>query len=185
MIATIILASILCVVLSCQYYAYKTGVPTVASFPRARKKIVAILKREFESRAQKGPYTIIDLGSGSGQLCSAIARALADARVLGLELSFFPWLRAVTHQRFFGPSNLEFRRQDFWSYDCVNADAVVIFLNGKVLEQSGRKLRRELKSGALIVVNEDRLGGDWKPVETVDNPILGVFHSKIYIYRQP
>lgn len=173
------------VFLSCEYYRLKTGVPTVVSFPRAQRKIVEFLKKETENQIYQMPYHVLDLGSGGGQLCRRIAKTLPAIKVTGIEISFLPWLRSILTQRLMGPPNLAFKRLDFWTYDCRSMNAIVVFLTGKeILERVGQKLRKELKPGTLIIANDEKLGADWVPLETVENAIHGIFHSKIYIYRQ-
>jgi trans-aconitate methyltransferase len=177
----IVLAVIFCLFLSCEFYALKTGVPTVASFPSMRRKIIDILQKDFAAKPKATPYIIIDLGSGNGQLTWRIARALPDARVIGIELSVIPWLISALWQRLFGPANLEYRRADFWPYDCSRADAVVTYLTENIIDRVSQKLRDELKPGATVVANDVRLRGDWQPVETHDT---GFLHFKVFIYRQ-
>src|SRR5208282_5368283 len=103
MIVWYILAAIFCLFLSCEYYTFKTGVPTVATFPSARKIIIENLKKHLSEQSNNANLTIIDLGSGSGQLTWHIARAMPYACVIGIEISFFPWVRSVVRQRLFGP----------------------------------------------------------------------------------
>ena len=184
MIETLILALVLSVFLSCEYYKFKTGVPTVVSFPSAQKKIVTLLKATLKPEAQNPPYKIVDLGSGGGQLCRRIALSMPYVEVIGVELSFLPWLRSAVFKRALGPANLHFKRLDFWGFDCSDVDVVVLFLTGNILDRLGRKLHKELKPGALVVANDEPLGDGWIPLESKDNPVLGVFYSKIYIYRQ-
>jgi hypothetical protein len=167
--------------LSCEYYTLKTGVPTVASFPAARHKITGLLREHYAARAAGQTYTIIDLGSGGGQLCQKIARALPQAHVIGIELSYLPWLRSVLSQRLFGPRNARFLRVDFWSYNCAGADAVVLFLTGNILDRVSDKLRCELKPGAIIVTNDMKLSGGWTPIA---DDSAGLLKTPVLVYRQ-
>ncbi len=174
-----VLLIIFLAILSPEYFAWRTGVPTVASFRPARKKIIEILQKHFGS-ADTSP-TIIDLGSGNGQLTRQIALTLPKANVIGIEISFMPWLISKLRQLFFGPRNLHYQRVDFWSYDCGKVDAVVLFLTDNVLDRISQKLAKELKTGALVVSNECPLTGDWQPIETVDT---GLFKCQIFVYQQ-
>ena len=182
--ANIVMTIILGITLTCCYYAYRVKVPTQVSFPRAQRKFVELLAADQASKEGRRTYTIVDLGSGGGQLCRRVARALPMAQVVGLELSPFPWLRSVLTRFALGPANLTFMRRNFWEYECGDADAVILFLHKRIMNRMGRKLHQELKAGTLIIVNEDRLEDGWNPVEILDNTILGVFSSKIYVYRQ-
>lgn len=185
MIGPVLIVLILLLVLIGEYYEHKLGVPTITSFPEARKKIAALLGKHFESSGPESPCTIIDLGSGKGQLCRRIAREMPNAHVIGIELSPLPWIWSFVTQRLLGPANVEFKRRDLWTYDSSPADAVVLFLTGKeFLARVGEKLRRELKPGALIIANDEPLGFGWEPIEVIDNLRAGIFHSRIFIYRQ-
>lgn len=178
----LILSFVLCVFISCEYYKLKTGVPTVVSFPSAQKKIVDILKAKIPNNSSS--YRIVDLGSGGGQLCRRIASAYPKAEVLGIEISFLPWLRSFLVQKLMGPANLQYKRIDFWHFDCSNIDVVVLFLTGNILDRMGKKLHQELKPGTYVIANDERLGDGWEPIDIIDNPVFWVFYSKIYVYRQ-
>lgn len=171
-----LLSLILLAVAVGEIYNFKTGVPTVSSFPSARRKIVETIKQHAPPGA-----VIMDLGSGTGRLSWAIARALPQAEVIGIEISFFPWLISVLRQKLTGTRNLRYRRADFWSYDCATVDVMVTYLTENIIERVGDKLRDEMKVGALIVANDTALRGDWQPVEVIDT---GFLHLKLYLYRQ-
>lgn len=178
------LITFFCVALWAGYeYAFnKTGVPTLATLPRMRRKMITRLKQDAVSHAGQ-LYTIIDLGSGNGQLSRAIARAIPTAQVIGIEISYLPWLRATLTQKLFGPANLTYQRRDFWNYDCSKINAVVLYLVGKKMARIGAKLHRELKPGALIISNRYALRDGWQPQETIT--FRTFFKNTLYIYRQP
>lgn len=181
MIVWYVLFLIICLILSTEYYFFKTGVPTIASFPPARRKIIECLSKHYPAHSTTIPYTIIDLGSGNGQLANKIARFFPQARVIGIEISYVPWLISRLRQKLFGPENLEYQRADFWLCDCSNMDVVVIFLTENIIERVSQKLRKELKLGALVVANDTALRGDWTPIEVVDT---GFLKMKIFVYLQ-
>ena len=184
LVGNIIMGVILFVTYVCAFYAYRTGVPTQVTFRRARTKMIARVVQEFEDRGKPETFRILDLGSGGGQLCRELAQALPGAGITGIEISPFPYFRAAIAKAIFGPKNVKFFRRSFWDFDTNTADVVVLFLTWRVMERMGEKLRRELKPGFLIVVNDDRLRGAWEPVEIILNPVLKFLQSRIYIYRQ-
>jgi hypothetical protein len=167
--------------LSYEYYQHKTGVPVFPTMPPMRRKIIEILQRETGASTVR-PFTIIDLGSGSGQLTWRIARAIPETHVIGLELALIPWLRSVIRQRLFGPRNLEYKRVNFWNYNVGDADAVTAYLLGPIMDQVSDKLRKELKPGALVLTNKFFLSGEWKPLETFDIKIP--LKATLSVYRQ-
>lgn len=166
------------------FYAHderRTGVPVFPTMPAARKKIIALLHQDSEARPAL-PAVIYDLGSGSGQLTWRIARALPKARVVGIELSLIPWVRSVLRQKLFGPSNLSYKRLDFWTCDVSDATAVVTYLPGKIMERVGQKLRAELKPETLVIANGFALRAGWEPQET--HEVHVPFKMNLYVYRQ-
>jgi len=168
--------------LSYEYFERQTGVPTWPTMPAVRRRMVAMLKKEAAARPAERPFVVYDLGSGSGQLGWQIARAMPEAKVIGIELSFIPFWRSVLRQKLFGPANVEYRRVDFWPYDVSGASAVVTYLPGKIMERVGEKLRAELKPGTLILANVFYLRAGWEPVETLTMP--WPFRTKLFVYRQ-
>lgn len=177
----IIVYTFFALALAYAFYERKTGVPTFPTMPAVRRRIADIIRKDFTERSESA-YTIIDIGSGSGQLCARLARTLPKAHVIGIELSYVPWLRAMLRQRLFGPKNLEFRRLDFWPYNLAEANAIVTYLPGKIMERVGEKLRRELKPGALVVANIFPLRAGWEPLEIITtNKWL---KTKVFVYRQ-
>ncbi|MFY9288517.1 MAG: class I SAM-dependent methyltransferase [Alphaproteobacteria bacterium] len=181
MLFTLIFAAIIIFVVSCEFYTLRTGVPTSASFLSAQRKIIDILKTHT---AHHPSPTILDLGSGNGQLAWRVAKALPHAKVIGIEISFFPWFNSVLRQKLTGTKNLSYRRVDFWTYDCSQTDVVLTYLTENIISRVSEKLHAELKPQALVVANDVWLMGSWQPFETYDNPMFGRFNSQIYVYRQ-
>lgn len=176
-----ILGAVIALVALCEVSTWKTGVPTLASFPPARWTIHKILREAFERGDLPRDVSILDLGSGNGQLAASLARAFPDSRVTGIEISWVPWALSVLRQRLLGLKNLDFARGDFWPYECARFGVVVTYLTGNVIEKVGEKLRRELKSGAWVIANDTALRGDWVPFAT---RATGLFGMKVYVYRQ-
>ncbi|MEJ0063075.1 MAG: class I SAM-dependent methyltransferase [Alphaproteobacteria bacterium] len=174
----IILFTLVC--LSYFYYERKTGVPTFPTMPAMRNKVIEVLRKEMAARPGQ-PFTVIDLGSGSGQATWHIAKALPEAQIIGIELSFVPWLRSVIRQKLFGPANLEYKRVDFLTYDISQVDAVFMYLVGKIMERVSAKLRAELKPGALAISNKFPLPG-WEPYDTAVPQTL--YKTVMLLYRQ-
>ena len=184
MVLWCVIGFILVLIASCEFYALKTGVPTVTSNPSARRKMIELLKAEAGLRTRERPFTILDLGSGTGKLTLEIGRALPSARVVGLEISLVPYLLSLLRQRiwglFWGGKNVAYKRVDFWPYDLSGVDAVVIFINGSIRERMAAKLKADLPSGALIISNEMYLPG-WGPLAT---HAVGFLKLKVVVYRQ-
>ena len=72
------------------YYCWRTRVPIVPTQAPARAEIVAAVKAEVAARPG-ARLKIYDLGSGTGSLCMAVARAVPEADVVGMELAWPAW----------------------------------------------------------------------------------------------
>lgn len=175
-----IVAVILILIASCEFYALKTGVPTVTSFPAARKKMIELLKAEEMRRgAGDKTFTILDLGSGTGKLTLEIGRALPKADIIGLEISVLPFFLSRLRRFFWRAKNVVYRREDFWLCDLSSIDAIVLYMNAKIRDRMAEKLK-ELPPGALILSNETHLPG-WTPTQTHK---VGVLKLEIVAYRR-
>lgn len=163
------------------YYTLRTGVPTFPSMPVAREKIIALLQADMAVRRTQGKYKIYDLGSGSGQLSWHIARALPEAEIVGIELSFLPWLRATAWQKLTRQRNLRYLRVDFWSMPVGDADAVLTYLMEAIMPRVAAKLRAELRPRTLVISNKFALPG-WQPEQTL--PLQSAFSKRLLVYRQ-
>jgi cyclopropane fatty-acyl-phospholipid synthase-like methyltransferase len=118
----VILAITLLICFSLLLYHGLTGVPTMSSTRAEAAEVVALLR---QARLGENP-TIVDLGCGWGSLAIALASAFPDARIVGIEISPFPYwrtrLRALRH------SNVSVSRTDLFRFDLRSADAVVCYL---------------------------------------------------------
>ena len=162
---------------------WKRGsVPTLATGLLERRKISALLRQHAASSSSQ-PYRVVDLGSGRGELTRHIARSLPQASVTGIEFSPLAHRQAVFMQRLFGPQNIDYRQQDFFSFDCRPADAVVLFLTVTLTRQVGEKLWKELKPGALVICNEFPMQGDWPEPEAIT--FHTPFRVNFFVYRKP
>ena len=160
---------------------HRASAPVIASSYPARRRMARILKQDADAR-KVTPYTVVDLGSGCGELVRFIARAIPQANVVGIENAFWPYALAKTVARLLRIGNADFRRMDLFDYDCSHADAVVIYLNYTVTPEVGEKLRKEMKPGALIISNEFELRGGWQAVETIT--FHTPFKGTLFVYRQ-
>lgn len=161
---------------------FNKGIPNIRTAPAIRKRIIGLLHEEAAANGE--PLTIIDLGSGNGKFTREIARSLPQSQVIGLEISKLAFEWALFFKRLARLENLEYYRQDFYSYDFSKADAVVMYLTIYQMESMGKKLHEDLKNGALVTSNRFPLGDGWTPVETVKVWTLYPHQKKFHIYRK-
>src|ERR1700722_6057516 len=67
---------------------HRASAPVIASSYPARRRMARILKQDADAR-KVTPYTVVDLGSGCGELVRFIARAIPQANVVGIENAFW------------------------------------------------------------------------------------------------
>lgn len=166
---------------SYEYYQLKTGVPVFPTMAPMRRKIIEVLEKEIAASPGKN-WAVLDLGSGSGQLTWHMARKLPQTKIVGIELSYVPWLRSIVRQRLFGPKNLSYIRANFMTHDVAQYDCIVTYLVGAIMEPVSAKLRKELRPGTLVLAATFPLKGDWTPLETYE--VRVPMKVKLSAYRQ-
>ena len=163
--------------------AFHKSIPNIRTAPAIRKKIIGLLKKDFEAKNKK-TYTVIDLGSGNGQFTREIARALPQAKVIGIEIAKHTMLWSNWLKRRERLDNLDYIRMNFLDYDFSKADAVVMYLMPHLMNPLGKKLHKEAKRGALITSNKFRLGDGWQPEKRMRIKTLYFHQKNLYIYRK-
>lgn len=164
---------------------FNKGVPNIRTAPAIRRKIIEQLKEHFRSSPQKNkPYKIVDMGSGNGSFAREIAREFPDAEVIGLEWSRLALAQSRLFQKILGPSNIKFKRQDFYKYDLSDTDAVVMYLTIYDMARMGKKLKEELKSGAFVSCNRFRLKEGWQPKKIFEIDTLYPHQKQLHIYKK-
>jgi SAM-dependent methyltransferase len=163
------------------FLAFNRGIPNIRTAPAIRRRMIELLKEDCRRRGKKN-YTILDLGSGNGLLTRDIARALPEARVIGLEISSQQLAWAKMMKRRQKIRNLEYKKGDFFKYDMTKADAIVLFQLGT--HHIGEKLNKDLKKGTLVISNKFPLGDGWKHDVLMKVETWYPFQKKLYIYHK-
>lgn len=162
---------------------FNRGVPNIRTAPAIRKKLIEILKKDREERGIK-EYTIIDLGSGTGRLTRDIARAMPDAKVVGLEISKPAYIHSEIGKKLCRLDNLSYVRGDFFEYDLSKADAVVFYLTLYEMGRVADKLYDNLRPGTLVTSNRFKLKLGWEPIEEHMVGTAYLHQKQFYVYRK-
>lgn len=166
--ATVIGGLIFLFLAACSIYTnLTTGVPW-ARIPRAN------IDKIFKEINLPKNSLIYDLGAGDGRVLFLAERY--GYRAFGYELSLYPYLKTRL-RKFIGRSAVMLKRKNFFKEDLSQADAVFVFLVGKVMDSVGRKLGLELKKGAVVVCYGFAIPG-WSPLKTIFTK-----PSLTYIYK--
>jgi trans-aconitate methyltransferase len=154
----------------------RTGVPTLASARAAQIQVADFLRTQGVTR-------IYELGSGKGDFVFRLARLVPRAHVLGMELSYVPYLVSQV-RRLWNPAceRVNFRLVNFHRVDLRPADAVVFYLMPGPNAKLKPKLERELRPSTIVATVSFTMPG-WKPEKTLIAPNFSKTRS--YIYRMP
>lgn len=155
---------------------FNRGIPNIRTAPAIRNEMIRILRAA-------GVRRVYDLGAGTGDLSRALAAALPETRVTGIEISAAACRKARARGERAGLSNLSYMQADFMKTDLSDADAVVMFLIDTMMPPLREKLRRELKPGAIVISNKFPLGGDWAPEEEIAVKTRYLNQKMLYLYR--
>lgn len=169
-------------------YAYilmiNRGIPNVQTAPSIRKDIISMLKKELQQSGQS-PCIIFDLGAGSGAFTRELARALPQAKIIGIEISRWAVIRARIYQKLCRLNNLSYRVGNLHDADLSGAHAVVFYLSAHFMPQIRQTLEAKLQPGTLVISNKFPLGGDWIPHKIRDVMTFHPRQKTYYIYYKP
>lgn len=145
-------------------YAMISAAPFVPTAKKRVKKMIAL-------SGLRTDMLMMDLGSGDGRIVFEAAKT--GARCVGIEINpvLYYWSRIKQGIR--PRKNVLFRRESLWDTDVSHIDVLTIFFIHPKMEKLMKKLRTEMKPGALIVSYAFTFPG-W-PYEIKDD--------KIYVYR--
>ena len=152
-------------------FSISTNLSTGVPWAKISKANIKIIFREINLPPNS---LIYDLGCGDGRVLFAAERQ--GFRAIGYELSFYPYLKAWWNKLASG-SRLTLKRKNFFKENLSPADAVFVFLVGKVMARVGDKLMSELKPGALVISYGFSLPG-WENVK-----IINTKPSQTYVYK--
>lgn len=151
----------------------RVGISPTPSSGKAREAIIRLM-------ADTGTGPVYDLGSGWGGLVIRLAKKYPDRKIVGYEVSFFPWLVSVFFKKILRLGNLEIYKNNFLKADLSGADVLVCFLHTDGMREIAEKLTAEEGFNGFLISNYFALPS-FQPEESVQ--INDFFKSPIYRYR--
>lgn len=92
---------------------------------------------------------VIDLGSGFGTLAIFLAINLPEKKIVGYEISFFPYFVSIILKKCFNIRNLDFYKKDFLQQDLKNR-VLVCYLFPKAMERLEDKIFDETINTTIV-----------------------------------
>lgn len=127
---------------------------------------------------------IYDPGCGDGRVLFAIAEKNPQAKFVGIELRFFPYLRALWEKRRHPNLDITFIRGNAFKQYLSSATHMYIYLYPHVMDALLPKLERDLKPGTEIISLDFQFSQKTYertiPLATAETGKLG---RLLYVYR--
>ena len=154
------------------YWSLRNGIsPT----PSSRAQIATILQAIPDNTTG----VIFELGSGWGTLAMALAKALPQCRIIGVENSPLPYAVSRLLARIFSRKNLNLMHADMLRVPLEDASLVVCYLYPGGM----RKLKpvlEKLRKGTVVISNTFSVP-EWKAERVLT--VKDVYRSPVYLYR--
>jgi hypothetical protein len=168
----ILLVTVLLATMSIVAFSVSNG---ISPMPSSRKALAAILQMIKET----GPGgSIVDLGSGWGTLCFAVAHAFPDKEVYGYENSPVPYMYCLSINLLLRRKNLRFFCRNFHTAALHETGLVYCYLYSGAMEKLTLKFEQELRPGTVVISNTFAVPL-WKPQRVAI--LKDMYRTKIYL----
>jgi len=124
--------------------------------------------------------TVYDMGCGDGRVLAELAVKNPDAKFIGIEVQWWPYVLAKWRARKI--INLTIERVDFWSRDIHDATHVFCYLFQPILVKMKNKFETELRPNTMVISFGFRIP-DWTTKNEIADP-NGKTHSRLLFYRR-
>ena len=131
-------------------------VPLFLSSSVVTETVIELLKKE-------NAKTFADLGAGIGTVAIPVAQNASEIFVDAWELAPFPWLICKLRGRLL--LNYVALRSNFFAANVEKYDVVFAFLSPRAMPEISQKLKREMRSGTLLI-SSSFPAPNWQP-ETI------------------
>lgn len=127
------------------------------SSQEAIKEIIDIVGKKKRAK------TFYDLGCGRGHVLIAVKRAFPELSVIGIERNIFQFFFGKI-RAFLRGQKVIFKRADIFKLNLKEADIIYVYLDFNLLSKLERKIKREVKTGAMVITNTVFFPS-WQPKE--------------------
>jgi len=169
MIELILLLVLLLVICQIVYTTVKIGISPMPSSFKASKTM-------FELSQESTCKTIIDVGSGFGFLALYCALKNPNKKVIGYEISLFPWIFSIFIKYIFRCNNLTFYRKNFLDIEFLDDCLIICYL----FPDGMKKLEEKLNNSNLRVISNTFSFKNRKPTKIIN--VNDLYKTPIYVY---
>lgn len=160
------------VLLALVYWSvFRTRVPLFLTSRRAHAALAELLP-------DSEGFSMIDLGSGLGDVLARLSSARADGCYIGVETAPLPFM--ISKLRLASMRNCRVAWGDFWQRDLGGFDVVYAYLSPVPMAQLWQKVKLEMKPGSLFISNTFTVPGVAPdrtiPLDDMSGSVLYVWH---------
>jgi hypothetical protein len=94
---------------------------------------------------------VYELGSGKASFLKNFQNNYPEAKLTGVEYSFWPYLISKIQLSLNPKSKIQIIKKNMFSVDLKNADVIYCFLNIEMMKDLEKKFKAECKPGATII----------------------------------
>lgn len=155
---------------------YSTVKLSISPMPCSTKAYHVMLQLVDET----GTGSMVDLGSGWGNLVIRIAIKYPQRQIVGYELSFLPWLTSMCLKKVLGLNNLTLHRENFYQADLSKASVLICYLFPEAMEKISHQLQIE-KSAVNFLISNNFALPSWQVYKTIQ--VNDFYKSPVYLYK--
>ncbi|MDZ7798808.1 MAG: class I SAM-dependent methyltransferase [Patescibacteria group bacterium] len=172
--ALLLIAAVLIFVSNLFYNTIRVKVPYIKT---SRWAIKTTLKEINPKKEDK----VVELGCGNARVIRAIKKKYPEIKARGYEVAWWPYLKAKQKIKK-DNLNIDLIRKNFYNVDLSDSDIIFCFLISSVMPRLEKKLKKELKPGA-IVISYIFTFPHWPAKKVIKNPKRSGA-SRINIYQK-
>ena len=148
------------------------GIGPMPSSPIARATIRTMIPTEVRC--------ICVLGSGWGSLAIDASKKCPKAQVIGIEVSFFPWLFSRIWSWLSRRKNVRLIWGNFHKQSLCEYDLILCYIHRAGMDALKEKLDTELQSGTYLLSNTFAVYG-WKPIQV--EKLNDLWKTRVILYQ--
>lgn len=153
-------------------WTVKSGISPMPTSEKVKKRVLATIPPETQG-------TVVDLGSGWGNIAMQMAYLLPQCHVVGYEISPIPWFISKMWKLFNKVPNVEFLHKDFSNVPLQNVSLVYCYLFPNGMKKLAKKFDEELRPGTIVISNTFAVPG-WDPIQVLN--VQDIYNTRIYVY---